>query len=503
MTDQRCNWPRGKAVGGTSVINYMIYTRGNKVDYDRWAAAGNPGWSYDEVLPYFKKSERANIVYHDAGYHGYNGYLSVEDVRHRSRVVDPFLRGAQEIGHTFTDYNGHNQFGFGYVQANTYRGSRHSVSKAFLKPIKTRQNLHIITSARATKILINPQTRQAYAVEYYKNNKRYLVRSRKEVIVSAGTYHSPQLLMLSGIGPKEHLDELNIQVIQNLRVGQTMYDHICYPGLAFTVNLTDSTLILNRDLNIKNVLDWFKGRGPFTQIGGVEALGYIKTNISREKIPYADIEIIFLGGALTSDYGSGVRRGMDITENVYDAIFKPLENKNVWTAFPMLVHPNSKGYIKLRSKSPFQLPKLYGNYFSDPENQDIHTLVEGIKEIIRIADSPSMQRIGTKLSDLPLPDCKHLKFGTDKYWQCAVRQLTATLHHQVGTCKMGPVNDPEAIVDSSLRVYGINNLRVADCSIIPIPLTAHTNAPAIMIGEKAADLIRSDWTSTIDIKIIN
>lgn len=493
MEDQRCNWPRGKAVGGTSVINYMIYTRGNRVDYDRWAAAGNPGWFYDEVLPYFKKSERVNIVNHEPYYHGHDGYLSVEDVSHRSRVLEPFLKGAQEIGHQFLDYNGKNQFGFGYVQATTQRGRRHSVAKAFLRPVKQRPNLHILTDARATKLLIDPGNKRAFGVEYYKNGRKRIVRARKEVVLSAGTFHSPQLLMLSGIGPKEHLQEIGIPVIQDLRVGETMYDHICYPGLVFTVNITDSTIILDDILNIPAITGWFKNQGPFVEIGGVESLGYIKTKKSKESIPHADIEVIFLGGTLSSDYGSGVRRGMDITKEVYDTVFKPVENKHAWTAFPMLVHPNSKGYIKLKDKNPFHWPKLYGNYFSDPENQDIDTMVEGIKEIIRISDSPAMQRIGSRLHDIPLPGCRNILFGSDEYWRCALRQLTATLHHQVGTCKMGPKNDPEAVVDPALRVYGIKGLRVADCSIIPIPLTAHTNAPAIMVGEKAADLIKNDW----------
>lgn len=493
MENQRCNWPRGKAVGGTSVINYMIYTRGNKVDYDRWAAAGNAGWSYDEVLPYFKKSERANIALHDSGFHGYNGYLNVEDVAHRSRVLEPFLRGAQQIGHKFLDYNGKDQFGFGYVQSTTQYGRRHSVAKAFLKPIKHRSNLHILTEARATNLLIDPESKRTYGVEYYKNGKKRIVRARKEVIVSAGTYNSPQLLMLSGIGPKNHLRQLDIPLVQDLRVGETMYDHICYPGLAFTVNITDATIILDDILNLKEITGWLKNQGPFVEIGGVESLGYIKTKKSTETISHADIEIIFLGGALSSDYGSGVRRGMDITDEVYNTVFKPLENKHAWTAFPMLVHPNSKGFIKLKDKNPFSWPKLYGNYFTDPGNQDIDTLVEGIKEIIRISESPAMQSIGSRLHDIPLPGCRQLPFGSDEYWRCAVRQLTATLHHQIGTCKMGPRNDPDAVVDNTLRVYGIKGLRVADCSIIPIPLTAHTNAPAIMVGEKAADLIKNDW----------
>lgn len=494
MKDQRCNWPRGKAVGGTTVINYMIYTRGNRVDYDRWAAAGNEGWSYDELLPYFMKSEKANLAFHDPGYHGYKGYLSVEDVPGRSRLLEPFLRGAEQIGHKFTaDYNGRNHFGFGYVQSNTMRGHRHSVATAFLKPIKNRKNLHILTDTRATKIIINPDTKRAEGVEYYRKGRKYTVRAKKEVISSAGTYHSPQLLMLSGIGPKEHLQEIGIPVLQDLPVGETMYDHICYPGLAFTVNITDATLIFNKLLHPIYTAQWFFGEGPLTELGGVAALGYIKTNLSKEHIDYADIEIIFVGGALSSDYESGVRRGMDITDEVYNEMFKPLENREAWTAFPMLVHPKSKGYIKLKDKNPFHWPKLYGNYFTDPNNEDIDTMVEGIKEIIRISNSPAMQVVGSTLSKLPVPGCKSIEFGSDEYWRCALRHLTATLHHQVGTCKMGPSNDPEAIVDPSLRVYGIKGLRVVDCSIIPVTLTAHTNAPAIMVGEKAADLIKSDW----------
>lgn len=496
MENEQCYWPRGKAVGGTTVLNYMILNRGNRIDYDRLAAAGNPGWSYEDVLPYFKKSETAKIAYREDYYHGFDGPLSVEDVPYRTPIVHKFLEGALELGHDIIDYHGKTQFGFGYVQATIRNGRRCSTAKAFLHDVKRRPNLHILTNTKATKIIIDPDSLEAIGVEFFRNGKNLKAYARREVIISAGTYHSPQLLMLSGIGPKEHLEEMEIEVVKDLPVGQIMYDHICYPGLSFTVNTTHSSLIVKQAVQPQNVISWLGGKGQLTMIGGVEALGFIKTNKSQETEDYADIELIFIGGTMASDYGTGVSRGMSVKQEIYDAVFKPIENIDAWTAFPMLVHPNSKGYMKLRDKDPMSYPLLYGNYFTDPNNQDIDTLVEGIKYVIKISNTEAMQSIGSKINERPLPGCRNIPFGSYDYWRCCVRQLTATLHHQVATCKMGPANDPEAIVDNRLRVYGIRKLRVADSSILPKEPTAHSNGPAIMIGEKASDMIKEDWLET-------
>lgn len=299
--------------------------------------------------------------------------------------------------------------------------------------------------------------------------------------------------MLSGIGPKEHLQQLKIPLIQDLPVGQKLYDHITYVGLAFTINetisLSPGTVLTPQ--SIKSYLT--KGRGPISSLGGVEGIGYIKTHISKELGDYPDIEFIFVDGALNSDFGVVNRRTMRIRDDVYNAVWRPLHNIPTWTIFPMLVHPKSVGYMRLKSKNPFDYPLFYGNYLTDPEGADLDTMVAAIRHIERLSKTNAFQKYGSTLNKNPVPGCETFGFDSDAYWKCAVRTLSITLHHQVATAKMGPPTDPEAVVDNELRVYGVRNLRVADTSIIPIPLTAHTNAPAIMVGEKAADLIKLTW----------
>lgn len=497
MEDQKCGLPRGKALGGTSTINYMIYNRGNYRDFDGWAADGNEGWSYKEVLPYFLKSENANLKgKENSPYHYHKGPLSVEDVPYRSKSAKAFVKGSKQLGHEEVDYNSYTQVGVSYVQATTLRGKRHSAAKAFLDPILGRPNLHILTSARVTKVLIDPQTKTAYGLEYLKNKKRHTVNARMEVILSSGTFSSPQLLILSGVGPAHQLNRIGVPLVHDLPgVGQNMYDHMSHFGPTFIVNTTRQTLRTDY-IGIPEVKQFIRGHGILTSIGGVEALNFVKTKNSKDPADFPDVELIFVPGSLASDQGTGLRRGMRVSQHVYDTVYKPLENHAVehWSTMIMLFHPKSKGYLELKDKNIFHWPRFYPNYFADSD--DVETMLEGIKEAIRIGHSPAMQKLGARLHDIPLPNCAHIHFGSDDYWRCSIRTLSCTLHHQIGTCKMGPHTDATAVVDPQLRVHGINRLRIADTSIIPKPPTSHTNAASFMIGEKAADMIKETWLQT-------
>lgn len=299
------------------------------------------------------------------------------------------------------------------------------------------------------------------------------------------------------MGPKEDLEELDIEVIQDLPVGKKLYDHIAYIGLNFEVNETidntPPTLI-----TLSNLIEYLTtGQGPFRSLGGVEGIGFIKTNVSTEKGDFPDMELLFVGLGFTVDLGLVARRTFRIPDSAYYTFWGPYSDKPIFTIFPMLVHPKSIGYMKLRSKNPFAYPRFYGNYFSDEEGSDQATLIEGIRYAIRLAtETEAFRAYGAKLSPIPVPGCEDYEFDSNEYWVCAVTHFTITLHHQVATNKMGPENDTEAVVDPQLRVYGIKNLRVADCSVIPLPVAAHTNAPALMVGEKAADLIKSAWNNT-------
>uniref|UniRef100_W4VS94 Putative salicyl alcohol oxidase-like n=1 Tax=Phaedon cochleariae TaxID=80249 RepID=W4VS94_PHACE len=495
-TDGRLEWPHGNALGGSSIINYMIFCRGNRLDYDRWAGDGNPGWSFADVFPYFLKSEDARLARSDRNYHRQGGYLTITDVPVRTKAADAFVEAAQEAGHPYTDYNGARQLGVSYIQANLRNGRRCSSEKAFLRPIRKRENLEIQTGSRVVRILIDSGTKRAYGVEYVRKGETHYAIAEKEIILSAGALNTPQLLMLSGIGPEEHLQDLGIPILQNLPVGEIMYDHATFPGIFFRVNESIPFNQVEALLSPASYIDFKRGRGPFTTLGGCEVIMYIRTDVSTDPDQsYPDMELLMVGGSINTDFGTIYRRIFNIPPETYNKIWKPLEGKPVYQVFPMLVHPKSRGFIKLESRNPFDSPKFFANYLSDPEDTDIRTFIAAIREIQRINQSPAMQKYDSTLVDTPLPGCEREIFNTDEYWACALRTLIGSLYHQVSTCKMGPKTDPEAVVDPRLRVYGVAGLRVADTSIIPHPVTAHTAGPAYMVGEKAADIIKEDWNA--------
>ncbi|CAG9824318.1 unnamed protein product, partial [Phaedon cochleariae] len=492
--DGRMQYPHGNVMGGSSTINYMMYTRGNKLDYDRWAAMGNPGWSYDEILPYFLKSEDAHIAIRDDRYHQEGGYLGVSDVPYRSKVSGVYIEAAEEAGHPYVDYNGARQLGVSYIQTTTKDGRRSFAEKAFIRPVRQRSNLRVQTKCRVSKILIDQATATARGVEYISRGRTHEAFANKEVILSAGVLNSPQVLMLSGIGPKDHLDSLGIPVLRDLPVGRQLYDHASYPGLVFTLNESIAIHQISSLLNPLTYTDYlFRGRGFLTTIGGVEAITFFKSNVSTDPDPsYPDMELFFVGGSLATDFGLYYRKKFNVPPRIFNKIFLPLIFTPTYQIFPLLIHPKSVGYIELRSKNPMDSPRFYTNYFSDPENHDVKTFIAGIREAQRISQSPALQKYAATLVSTPVPGCESITFNTDQYWECCLRTIIGSEYHQTATCRMGPQGDPQAVVDARLRVHGINKLRVADTSVIPITISGHTVAPAYMIGEKGADIIKED-----------
>ena len=486
-------WTRGKALGGSTIINYMIYIRGNKGDYDRWMMAGNKGWSYDEVLPYFKKYEDFLVDIQDAGYHGRGGYLGVQNVPYRTKSGEAFVKAMQEYGYKYVDYNGEHQIGVSLVHATLRNGRRSSALRAYIDSARHRPNLKIITEARVTKILIDPETKTALGVEFVKNKRKFFARTAKEVIISAGALASPQILMLSGIGPKKHLEDLQIPVVSDLPVGEQLYDHLTFLGLVFKVN---DSIVPREGLvtSPESIIQFFlRGVGPLTSLGGVEALGIIRTPMSRDSDPdYPDMEFIFVNGGLHFDKGRWLRKTFGVSDKYYDEFYKPLEEDNAFSILPMLYHPKSFGRVKLKNSNPFSWPKFYGNYFTDAENFDVKTFIAAIREAQKLIKMPAFQKYDAKQVDTHLSGCTDFIYDTDEYWECALRHLSTTLHHQVATCKMGLESDG-GVVNHELKVFGVKNLRVVDTSIIPIPISAHTNAPAYMVGEKASDIIKNQW----------
>ncbi|KAL9698503.1 hypothetical protein quinque_001944 [Culex quinquefasciatus] len=406
-------------------------------------------------------------------------------------LVAAFVEAGTEIGYENRDINGAHQTGFMIAQGTIRRGSRCSTAKAFLRPIRLRKNFHVAMNAHVTKLLIDPGTKKAVGVEFFRQGKRHFVKAKREIIMAAGSINTPQIMMLSGIGPKDHLDEMGIKTIVDLPVGKNMQDHVGMGGLTFLVD--KPVAILQNRLEAASVTMNYviNERGPMTVLGGLEGIAFVNTpfaNISRD---WPDIQFHMAPASLNSDGGARVKKILGLKEDIYKEVFQPIENTYSWTIMPLLLRPRSRGWVRLKSKNPFHYPIMNPNYFEDPF--DAATLVEGAKIALRVADAKVFKQFGSRLHRKPLPNCKHHKFLSDAYLDCQVRTISMTIYHPVGTTKMGPEWDPEAVVDPRLRVYGVSGLRVIDAGVMPTIVSGNTNAAVIMIGEKGANMIKEDW----------
>ncbi|XP_017779952.1 PREDICTED: glucose dehydrogenase [FAD, quinone] [Nicrophorus vespilloides] len=498
MKDKRCSWTRGKVLGGSSVLNTMLYIRGNRRDYDQWASFGNEGWSFDEVLPYFKKSQDQRNPYlaKDSRHHATGGYLTVQDNPYNTPIGIAYLQAAQEMGYDIRDVNGDQQTGFALFQYTMRRGSRCSTAKAFLRPIRLRKNLHISLWSHVTKVNIDPATRRATGVEFVKDGTIYTVNARKEVILSGGAINSPQLLMLSGIGPRKHLQEVGINVVHDSPgVGQNLQDHIAVGGLTFLIDEPIS-LLTSRLINSNTAIRYaIKEDGPLASSVGIETVGFISTKYANQSDDWPDMELMMLSTSTSADGGTQVKQAHGLDDEFYKEVFESINYRDQFGMFPMMLRPKSRGLIKLKSKDPMEYPLMYHNYLTDPH--DVAVLREGVKASLAVGETTAMKRFGARLHRTLLPNCKHLPPFTDEYWDCAVRQYTLSIYHYSCTAKMGPPSDPYAVVDPQLRVYGVSGLRVIDASIMPTITSGNINAPVIMIGEKGADLIKEYWLTPI------
>lgn len=490
MIGDRCNWPRGKVLGGSSVLNAMVYVRGNRRDYDFWEALGNTDWNYENVLKYFIKSEdNRNPYLTKTPYHRSGGLLTVQEAPWRTPLSLAFVKAGTEMGYEYRDVNGAEQTGFMLLQATMRRGTRCSTAKAFLRPVRNRRNLHISMNAQATKILID-KNKRAYGVEFMKNSQRHRILARKEVVLSAGSINTPQLLMLSGIGPADHLTNHRIPIIADLPVGDNLQDHVGLGGLTFVVNEPVS-FTRARFQSVPIAFEYVMNeRGPMT-FPGIEGVAFVNTKYADPSGQWPDVQFHFAPSSVQSDGGEYIRKILNLRDGVYNTVYKPLTNSETWTILPLLLRPKSSGWVRLRSKNPLDYPLIEPNYFAHQE--DINVLIEGIKIAMNISDQPAMQRFGSRPHSIPLPGCRHLDLFSDEYWECSLRQFTFTIYHPTGTAKMGPSWDPGAVVDPRLRVYGIQGLRVIDASIMPTIISGNPNAPVIMIAEKGADMIKEDW----------
>ena len=349
----------------------------------------------------------------------------------------------------------------------------------------TQQSQLYLFFSHPTQVIIDSNKR-AVAVQFERFGLKSIVFARKEIILSAGSINSPQILMLSGIGPAQHLLKHGIPVHADLRVGDNLQDHIYPGGLTFTVPHRIS-LSHQNVFNTANLLKYYKsGRGPLTSLGGIEGLGFVKTKYANSSAP--DIEIHMIAGNLLSENGRSLRQFLGVRDEIWRKYYQPYHKFDSFSLDPVLLRPKSRGFVRLASANPHDAPLIDPRYLTHP--QDLATIVEAMKISLAIGMSPPFRRLGAKPLQSVMPGCEHYVYLTDEYLACVARTLTLTIYHPVGTCKMGSHWDANAVVDPELRVIGIKALRVVDASVMPNIVSGNTNAPVIMIAEKAADLIK-------------
>ncbi|XP_022127051.2 glucose dehydrogenase [FAD, quinone] [Pieris rapae] len=483
--EQVCLWSRGKTMGGSSAINYMTYMRGSPADYDGWSKEGNEGWSYREVLPYFEKSINLRDQY-ATGLHGVGGPLNVERFSYNDEPSEFVVKAFQERGIPFADLGLETKVGVNINLATAKDGKRQSTNAAFIRTVRQdRSNLHIITNAFATKVLINSNTKEIYGVEYFKNGSYYKVYSKGEVIISAGSINSPKILKCSGIGPKDELQSLKIPVIANLMVGHNLQDHVTTDGLIFSLSNKTSTLVSNEEL-LNYVKDFYKQpekkRGPLSSIVITNLVAFINSNGSKTATP--NIQVHFDGRRIP-DFLT------DPSSYISSYIF-PMTFYNAVAVRPILLTPLSRGVILLNKTDPiFGAPEIHSGIFT--VKKDLDALVEATKFVVTLGETEVFKKAGAAFIKTPIDGCKQYQWGTYDYFACLYTHYTATIYHPVGTCKMGPSCDKEAVVDPRFKVYKVKKLRVVDASVMRNIVRGNTNAPTIMMAEKASDLIKEDY----------
>ncbi|XP_074596598.1 oxygen-dependent choline dehydrogenase-like [Brevipalpus obovatus] len=489
--DNRVTNPVGKGIGGGSSHNNFAYIRGNKMDYNRWEQLGASGWSAPDVFPYFLKLERytkrgASFV--DDGYHGFDGLQPVQGVLNPTIIGSTILESAKSLNFPIGDINGVNQTRFTFAYETIYKGQRASTGRVYLGPVSGRKNLDIVIHALVRRVLIDPKSKSAYGVEYEKDGKVYTVKARKETILSAGTYNSPRLLMLSGVGPKEELKKHGIPLILDLPgVGKNLQDQ---PStyLYYTTNPGTSTVYIRTDQIKESAEEYSKYRTGTFASGGNQIRAFVRSKYALDERP--DIHYSFFGALPGSVFSNIVQDYIfSFKSEVTERYFTPQSYKDGFIVVVGLYKPLSKGTVTLASNNIKDDPIIHHNYYE--EENDLKAIVEGCKIADKIAQSKvAREKINAKPFPNTLPGCEKYSYGSDDYFRCLAQTITITFYHPVGSCKMGREDDLMAVVDPQLRVRGIKNLRVIDASVMPEIPTGNTNGPTIMIAEKAADIIR-------------
>ncbi|XP_063622405.1 ecdysone oxidase-like, partial [Cydia splendana] len=480
--NKNIHYSRGKALGGSSSINFMYYVRGNKADYDTWEELGGQGWGWDNVTYYFKKSEGnqdQEIMQSDsADLHNSTGPLKITRPATDTQTTKYF----EAFGYKheiLTDTNGHEQLGYSLPQYSIADKQRQSAAIAFLSPdtVKNRSNLFVLKEALCTKIIFDENKRATGVEVKLSSDKIISLYATKEVILSAGAVNSPQLLMLSGIGPQDHLNEKGIQVLVNSPlVGQNLQDHALVP-----VILTGKKSLLSAVGNLK-ILSYIDELNVSPSLAGFVSL-------SDDQL-YPDYQTIVFPFPTGSIFSTAICSYVfEWDDQICTAVAQSGQTKEILFALLTLLQPDSRGRIELRTNNPEDTPKIYTGYFSNDTDLEKH--VKCVQDYVSVVDSPYLKSLDSEVVDLNVPQCVGIDFNTEEYWKCFVLNTASSFYHPSGTCAMG--EEGMSVVDAELKVRGVSGLRVGDASIIPRITSGNINAPCIMIGEKLADMIKNTY----------
>lgn len=479
-------------LGGSSAINSMVYLRGFPKDYDEWAAMGNAGWDYETVLATYKRMEdnQAEDMAADEMYHATGGLLKIDYYYSADPIRFIFLNASREFDYKWVDdFNGRDRLGYAFTQGTLAHGERQSSARAYLVPAKDRRNLHVIKHAHVIDLIFDDDDNdRVVGVSFNYNNKAMMKAfAKREVILSAGSVNTPQILMLSGIGPRENLDEVHIRVKKELPVGKNLQDHVV-STLFFRFDKYDKEVPMDQVLD--NVYQYMRyKRGPMTAPESADFIGFISTlngshpdiqtqnYVFHPKMPEFEIYL----------------RNRAYKDAIVDQLVAINQEVTICIVYLILTNPKSIGKLELRSRSPIFKPRIYPNYLDSQE--DVDSIVRAAQFYSKFDETAAFKETGGHLIRIDsLRGCDQYEYQSPKYWECYVRHFSTTLYHPSGTAKMGPKSDKEAVVDSKLRVYGIEGLRIVDASIMPKLVTVNTNGPSMMIGERGADFIKEQWT---------
>ncbi|CAG9786444.1 unnamed protein product [Diatraea saccharalis] len=499
--DGRSFWPRGRVLGGTGSINGLLYMRGSQGDYDRWQVEKGDGWDWQTIKQYFMKSEKIidPLILNNPDLrkeHGTEGEFIVDQLNFtHSDIADKLKNAYLEMGLKYLeDLNGPTQMGVGKIMGGNHKGRRVSTATAFLNPASKRKNLYILKNAFVTKVEIDDKYTAKGVRTIVKTGDAFMFYASKDIILSAGAINTPILLMLSGIGPKNHLQELGIKVIQHMAVGKNLQDHVRIP-----IPVTIDTGAKPKDEKY-----WLRAAAQYLiDQTGPHATNYDQPNINAffsvpdgKELPDIQVDHNYFVPN-TSHVYLMCKDIMSLQDNICKQFSNFNSEKELIIFFVALCRPVSRGKLELRSTNPSDFPKIFPKYFSN--KRDMKTFIDGIKRLTDIINTPTFKDAKAELKRIQHKDCDVTEFASEDYWECMARTVTYNVYHPVGTVKMGKDDDLRAVVNNRLSVYGLRSLRVVDASVMPTIPSVNTNAAVMMIAEKASDIIKEDYGASNDI----